>query len=241
MAEHSFSILNVRSVEQDLTTRARIRDAAVLLFGRDGFERSSVRAVAEEAGVSPALVIHHYGSKDGLRAACDEFAVAEFVGRKDELRSGDPSAALQRWFADAARHRPLIDYVARMLADSTTASDALFDALLAGTTAMVDEQVAAGIIREPIDRDITALYLTLYGVVPLVMQRQVARHLGAEAVDLEALRRSTLPILDLYTNGLYTDDRYLVAARDALGRTAGPRSDKGENDPNQDPDPPARG
>ncbi|MDQ1564197.1 MAG: hypothetical protein QOI14_1148, partial [Actinomycetota bacterium] len=31
-----FSILNMRSVEpDDATTRARIRDAAILLFGRD--------------------------------------------------------------------------------------------------------------------------------------------------------------------------------------------------------------
>src|SRR5919199_4055952 len=55
----------------DLTTRARIRDAAVLRFGREGFG-VSVRALAADAGVSPGLVIHHFGSKDGLRAACDE-------------------------------------------------------------------------------------------------------------------------------------------------------------------------
>jgi len=53
------------------------------------------------------------------------------------------------------------------------------------------------------------------------------------------MRRATLPILDLYTNGLYRDGRFLEAAREALERTNGPRSDKGENDPNQDPDPPA--
>lgn len=236
--ERSFSLLNVRSVEQDLTTRARIRDAAVLLFGRDGFERTSVRAIAKAAGVSPGLVIHHFGSKDELRAVCDEFVVDEFIGRKDELRTGDPASAMRRWLEDAEKNRPLIDYVSRMLTEPTVAADELFDALLAGTTSLLDEQVAAGIMRVPVDRDVTALYLTLYGVVPLVMQRQLARTLGAEVVDVKALRRSTIPILDLYTNGLYADDRFLVAARDALGRTAGPRSDKGENDPNQDPDPP---
>jgi AcrR family transcriptional regulator len=59
------------AVEEDRTARARIRDAAVHTFGTAGFD-APVRAVAAAAGVSPALVIHHFGSKDGLRAACDE-------------------------------------------------------------------------------------------------------------------------------------------------------------------------
>ncbi|HJE59178.1 MAG TPA: TetR/AcrR family transcriptional regulator, partial [Nocardiopsis listeri] len=50
----------------DLTARARIRDAALTRFGQEGFG-VSVRAIAEEAGVSPGLVIHHFGSKEKLR------------------------------------------------------------------------------------------------------------------------------------------------------------------------------
>lgn len=228
----------MRSTSDDLTTRARIRDAAVLLFGRHGFESTTVRDVAKAAGVSPGLVIHHFSSKDGLRQACDDFVVNEFLGRKDELAYGDTSAAIARWLADTETFAPLIDYLSRMLTAQTPSADELFDALLAATRAMLDEQIAAGIIREPIDPDVTALYITLYGVVPLVMQRQLARTLGVERLDRASMVRSTLPILDLYTNGLYADDRFLAAAREALGRTSGPRSDKGENDPNQDPDPP---
>lgn len=230
----------MRSADDDRTTRARIRDAAVVLFGRDGFDATSVRAVAAAAGVSPGLVIHHFGSKDGLRLACDRYIVDEFIGRKGELASGRASALIEQWLADVDRMTPLIDYAARMLTSDTPSADSLFDALLAGTAAMIDEQVAAGIIRPPIDRDVTALYLTLYGLVPLIMQRQLARGLGAKRITTEAIRRSTLPILDLYTHGLYADDRFLVAAQEALERTNGPRSDKGENDPNQDPDPPRR-
>ena len=55
---------------RDRTTRARIRDAAIAVFGEQGFS-TGVRAVAAAAGVSPGLVNHHFGSKDGLRAECD--------------------------------------------------------------------------------------------------------------------------------------------------------------------------
>ena len=58
----------MRLTAEDLTTRARIRDAAIGLFGRDGFGPATVRAVASAAGVSPGLVIHHFGSKAGLLA-----------------------------------------------------------------------------------------------------------------------------------------------------------------------------
>ena len=209
------------------------------LFGRDGFPSTSVRAIAAEAGVSPALVIHHFESKDGLRRACNDFVVAEFLGHKDELLHENTSDAIVRWFADADAFGSLIDYLARILTSPSEEADELFDILLRGTREMLDEQMEAGIMRSSIDRDVIAVFLTLYGVAPLVMQRQLARAFGVDRVDTAAMRRATLPILDLYTNGLYRDGRFLEAAREALERTNGPRSDKGENDPNQDPDPPA--
>jgi AcrR family transcriptional regulator len=223
----------------DLTTRARIRDAAIVLFGRDGFATTSVRAIAQAAGVSPALVLHHFGSKDELRAACDAFIVEQSLGRNDELGDGSSSAAtIQRWLADVDQFRPQLDYMARMLTDDSPGADRLFDLLVAGTTTMIRDQIAAGIMRETPDVDVTALYVTAYGIVPIILGRQMGRVLGVDGMSSEAIRRSTLPLLDLYTNGLYTDDRFLVAAREALDRSSGPSSDKGDNDPNQDPDPP---
>ena len=47
-----------------------------------------------------------------------------------------------------------------------------------------------------------------------------------------------LPGLELFTRGLYSDESLLMAASEALGRNMGPSSDKGDGDPNQDPDPP---
>ena len=194
--------------------------------------------MAVRAEVSPALVIHHFGSKDGLRSDCDDFVVDAFLGTKNQLIGDGAANAMQAWLADIDQFRPLIDYLARMLTDHSPAGDHLFDSLLSATARMLEEQEDAGLVRPPVDRDVTAAFVTLYGIVPLILSRQLARALGGDQLTAAMLRRSTLPILDLYTNGLYTDARLLHAARDALERTAGPSSDKGENDPNQDPDPP---
>ena len=58
--------------DADLTARARIRNLALEMFGRYGFERVSMRAVAEAAGCTVGLVQHHFGSKDGLRVAVED-------------------------------------------------------------------------------------------------------------------------------------------------------------------------
>jgi AcrR family transcriptional regulator len=54
-------------------TRDRILAAAREVFAREGYERSTVRAVAARADANPALVIRYYGSKDGLFAAAADF------------------------------------------------------------------------------------------------------------------------------------------------------------------------
>lgn len=47
-------------------SRVAIRDAAVRLFAERGYAGTSVRDIAGDAGVDPALVIRHFGSKEQL-------------------------------------------------------------------------------------------------------------------------------------------------------------------------------
>jgi AcrR family transcriptional regulator len=64
---------------EDLTARARIRDAAIDLFAERGIGPATIRDIAQAAGVSSGLLRHHFGSKEGLRQACDEYAMAELA------------------------------------------------------------------------------------------------------------------------------------------------------------------
>ena len=47
-------------------TREQIAAAARRLFADAGYERATFRAIAAEAGVDPALVVHFFGSKEEL-------------------------------------------------------------------------------------------------------------------------------------------------------------------------------
>jgi AcrR family transcriptional regulator len=50
-------------------TRAAILAAARRRFAADGFERTTIRAIASDAEIDPSMVMRYYGSKDGLFAA----------------------------------------------------------------------------------------------------------------------------------------------------------------------------
>ncbi|ADD42964.1 TetR family transcriptional regulator [Stackebrandtia nassauensis] len=50
-------------------SRQRVLDAARELFQRNGYAGTTVRAVATEAGVDPAMVFYFFGNKQGLFAA----------------------------------------------------------------------------------------------------------------------------------------------------------------------------
>ncbi len=56
-------------------TRAAILDTARSQFGSHGFERTTIRSVASQAGVDPALVMHYFGSKAELFAAASRFDI----------------------------------------------------------------------------------------------------------------------------------------------------------------------
>ena len=50
-------------------TRERILECARNLFARNGIDKTSIRAIAKDAGVDPALVHHYFGTKTQLFAA----------------------------------------------------------------------------------------------------------------------------------------------------------------------------
>ncbi len=71
-------------VFEDLTARARIRDAALRLFAERGIGGATIRDIAKAAGVSGGLVRHHFGSKEELRHACDSYALDHIMRIKEQ-------------------------------------------------------------------------------------------------------------------------------------------------------------
>ena len=122
---------------EDLTARARILDAALAQFAAHGVRGATMRGIAEAAGVSLGLVQHHFGTKDGLRRACDEVVLVLAAKKRDAYDLGaDGGGGL----TDAGFVRglfeqfaPLFPYIARLASDGSLGTSALFDDLVAAS------------------------------------------------------------------------------------------------------------
>ncbi|MER6678319.1 TetR family transcriptional regulator [Streptomyces sp. NPDC000983] len=76
-------------------TRESIVSAARALFLERGYRRTTVRAVAEAAGVDPALIAYHFGSKKGLFADVMQVQCANALA-VEEVLGGDPATLPDR-------------------------------------------------------------------------------------------------------------------------------------------------
>jgi AcrR family transcriptional regulator len=194
----------------DRTTRAKIRDAAITLFARDGIAATGVRAVAEGAGVSPGLVSHHFGSKEGLRQACDEHVVAVIRhGKSAAMSAGpgvDPVAALRQ----AQGGPPLMKYLARVLIEGSPTVAALVDELVADATTYMAQGVEAGMLRPTDHPEQRAAVLTMWSLGALVLHEHVHRLLGVDLTARDLVGQPTVtnyfgPATEIFCDGLVTE------------------------------------
>jgi AcrR family transcriptional regulator len=196
-------MLNMRSA--DLTTAARIRDAAIAQFGEHGFG-VGVRAIAKVAGVSPSLVIHHFGSKEGLQSACDDY-IAELVrsSKSQSLQTHDPAA----WFAALAEiddFAPAMSYLVRSMQSGSELAKGLWRTMIANTEAYLADGVAAGTIRESPDPKARAKFLGIMGGGGFLLYLQLHEHPDdMRRVLHDYANDMVLPALEVYTHGLLTD------------------------------------
>ena len=201
----------VISLDADLTAKARIRDAAMKLFGEQGVAASSLRAVARAAGVSPGLVVHHFGSKDGLIRAVDEVVLMRINLAVSEVplegSTGDVIEQRAEMVAAFLRGQPaLCDYLGRALSERTQASAELFHRLF--SFAARDERlVSAGLLRNDTDPFWRAMHQVILVVGPLLLRPLVERELGGELLGEENLVRWTRARTDLLRRGLYAKSR----------------------------------
>jgi len=187
----------------DLTTRARIRDVALDRFGRDGFAATGVRAIATEAGVSPGLVLHHFGSKEGLRQECDDY-VARTIREIKQVQAADPMASMDGWTAKVHELDWLRSYLSRALTDGSDLAFRLFAELSTDAESYLAKWEEHGLIRPSEDPVGRAAYLTATSLGMLVLRPLLARHLGVPDGP-EVLVHLSRSAMDMYARGLFAD------------------------------------
>jgi AcrR family transcriptional regulator len=195
----------------DLTGRARIRDAAFRLFAERGVGATSLRAIAEAAGTSAPLVVHHFGSKEGLVRAVDEAAVARFRTALAEIPTDQPPDALSAEFGAAFARviggDPVMRaYLRRALLEDNPSSTVLLDELLATTRAGLRTLEEAGGLRPLADASWRPFQVLFLSLGPMLLEPLLQRELDGHAFDPDVLDRRSAANLDMFTHGLMAAD-----------------------------------
>ncbi|MEV5413204.1 TetR family transcriptional regulator [Thermopolyspora sp. NPDC052614] len=172
-------------------TKAAIRAAARERFAADGYDRATIRAIAADAGIDPAMVMRYFGNKESLFAAAAEF----------DLRLPDLSQV------------PHDELGARIAAHMITRWDG-DETLLALLRAAVTHPAAADRIREIFaaqlgpavqaiapDDPVTRSGLVASQVLGLALTRYVLRLPPVAAMDKDAVVAWLGPTLQRYLTG----------------------------------------
>ena len=195
-------MLNMRSVD-DVTAAARIRDAALALFPQNGFEKTTVRAIAEAAAVSPALVLHHFGSKDGLRQACDRHVIERIRTMKTEAIESDrltDSSMMAEGFQMAG---PLMRYAAWALTTGSPAAADLFDDFVSQSAHLIELAARHGAMEPSPDPQARAAVQLAMQMGALVMQEHLGRALGVDPMSTEGVMRISRATLEIFSGAMF--------------------------------------
>ncbi|GAA3120382.1 AcrR family transcriptional regulator [Kribbella aluminosa] len=186
---------------EDLTARARIRDAAIRLFGERGIEGASIRDIAAAAGVSSGLVRHHFGSKESLREACDDYAKERMLEVSTELATSGGVAALDP-VALHPRVFPLQLYLVRSMMDGSETATALF----LGAVETIEEW-SEGYGIEPHDRRAYSAALAAIKLSVFAFRDQVSKALGEDITTPSGYARIGQGLLDVFSIPIVTQEQ----------------------------------
>jgi TetR/AcrR family transcriptional regulator, regulator of cefoperazone and chloramphenicol sensitivity len=203
--------LNVRTAWDDRTARAVIRDEALRLFAERGPDAVTVRQIAAAAGVSPGLVVHHFGSKDGLREAVDQHVLALFDAMLGELTAGhtpdpfDPAASgslVEAIVAHLPAGSPVPAYLRRLLLADGGAGRDLFRRLYRLSTGALDALVGAGLAAPGEDPEVRAAVLMSNDLAVLLLRDHLTDVLGTDPLSGAGMARWAREMLTIYASGL---------------------------------------
>lgn len=204
--------MNVYSLPDDRTARARIRDEALRLFGERGPDAVPLREIAAAAGVSAALVVRHYGGKDGLREQVDTYVTQVLEGLLAQVtRSAggglDPSALpglLHGIAADLPAGSAIPAYLGRLLTSGGAAGSAVFHRLYEASKDTLAGMASTGTATVGDDPELRAAVLLVNDLAFLILHHRVAEVLGIDPLSTTGLERWATEVLTIYRNGLGT-------------------------------------
>jgi AcrR family transcriptional regulator len=179
--------------------RERILASAREMFARNGIDKTSIRAVAAEAGVDPALVHHYFGTKQQLFAAAIHIPVdpMQVLGPLRETPIQEigyrlPSLLLPLWDSEMGK-----GFIAELRSALAGSGVGLFRAFLQEVIAVevgsrVDNPPGTGMIR---------VQFVASQLVGVVMARYILELEPFKSLPVEQIAETIAPNIQRYLTG----------------------------------------
>lgn len=165
-------------------TRADILEAARNRFATDGFDRTTLRAIAADVGVNAALVTRYFGSKQDLFATATEFRI-DLPDLTDAGPDDIAAMLLPRYFAVWEDDQSFLALL-RAASTSQVAAQILNETLAT--------HVAPALRAATPDHHQTRIAITDAVVIGLAMTRSILANGPVTNLSREELSRWAAPI-----------------------------------------------
>jgi AcrR family transcriptional regulator len=196
-----------RASAEERSSIERIRTAALRSFATYGASATSLRTVAETAGVSVGLVQHHFTNKAGLVKAVDDHVMAVVVESIAQPLAPPPADSITemggRVTRIVAEHPDVVDYVGRALIDGSPLGTTIFDTLAAFGMVRWNKRKERGEVRPDVDLTWAALNSLVLALGTMIMRGHVERQLPESLTTPEQLQRWQDSVNTLLHDGLY--------------------------------------
>lgn len=193
-----------------MTNRAVIRDEALRLFADRGPDAVTVRQIAAAAEVSPALIVHHFGSKSGLQEAVDQHVLAIADAVLNEMvaaHARDPfgqaaSVSIAGAIVAHLSDTPVPAYLRRLLLVGNNTGRDLFRRLYQLSAGTLETLAAAGLAAPGADPQVRAALLMSNDLAVLLLRDHLADAIGVDPLSAPGIARWTRELLAIYGSGL---------------------------------------
>jgi AcrR family transcriptional regulator len=188
--------------------RERLLDAATACFARNGIAATSLRAIADEAGVNPALLHYYFGDKAQLKDAMVEERVMPAFGalRDAVLAQGDEVAgaiaAFVRGTGEVVARHPWLPplWVREVLCEGGALRTLLIERIAGQMPRLLADRFAAaqraGQLNPDLDPRLLVVSLVGLTLFPAAGAPIWQRMFDAGDLDANALREHTIALLD---------------------------------------------
>ncbi|WP_102143224.1 TetR/AcrR family transcriptional regulator [Mycobacterium hubeiense] len=175
--------------ESDLTTKARVRAAALDLVGEQGLDATTIRQVAAHAGVSVGVVQHHYKTKAELADDVRTWVTARLVDAASAATGGarvDAARPELVAFDDLMSGNPkLAAYIRRILIEATPNAKRWFSEAVDQTTEHLREKAPADLAEAPEELRTVAAMLLVVTFGPVILGSALTDLLDCSVEDAQ--------------------------------------------------------